>query len=108
MGEMKEEISIHQVHETADRFIVTRRMVEEMNGEQLKKVYSEILKGEFTQKTNLELIPKQVTEREKLLRKEIATLTQRREAFEPFAKKLGWIPEEQKPQEQATVGPQPQ
>lgn len=70
MGEIKEDISITQIHDN-DKFIVTRSLKEELTGEELTKAYNEILAGLEEIKRQIEDIPNQEEQRTKVLTQQL-------------------------------------
>ena len=88
MGAQNESIEVKQVHDN-DKYIIKRVIIEEVNGEELLKIYGDIEKALNESVKQLGEIPKQVKEREKLLESQVNTLKSRIEKFERYAVKLG-------------------
>lgn len=87
MGESKETLSIKQVHDN-DKYIVTRTIVEEMNGQELLKVYDDLTNAATEAQKNLTDVPKQAEERTKVFQNTFNMLTDRKNVFEVYALKL--------------------
>jgi len=87
MANMKETIDIKQVHDN-NKYIVTRKTVEELNGQELLKIYNDI--NDALKNTNQQLsdLPKQYDQRFEFLGKEKKMLDERKEVFEKYVKGL--------------------
>lgn len=96
MGDQIETIEIRRVHDN-DKYIITRKIVEDVSGAELVKVYNDIDKAFAETQKQLVEIPKQVAERTKALSASLETLKIRRMAFEEHASKLGAVKPEDAP-----------
>lgn len=98
MGDQVETIEVRRVHDN-DKYIITRKIVEEATGAELVKIYVDIDKAYVDSLKQLNEIPKQVQERTKMLEASLETLKERKAAFAPYASKLGAVkPEEPEPE----------
>ena len=62
MGEQTEIIEVKRVHDN-DKYVITRKIVEDVNGDELIKIYEDINKAEADIRKQLNEIPKQSEER---------------------------------------------
>ena len=99
MTNTNERLEIRQVHDN-DKYIVTRTIVEEMDGKTLAGIYDQILKGIGETNHQLNDVPKQTAERMKGLKYQLETLNQR---VVEFAKHVKTVNDEEKAQEQANT-----
>jgi len=91
----KEELEIKQVHDN-DKYVVTRKIIEELNGEELKKIYEEIKKANEDAKKQVNEVPKQAEERVKYFKEQIEVLDKREEQFAKFVDKINLKEENKK------------
>jgi predicted nucleic acid-binding Zn-ribbon protein len=80
MGKTEEEIHVIRVPDK-DRYIIFLNKREEVNYEELSKIYGDVDKALQDTKKQIEEIPDQVTAREKMLREQLNTLESRIKAF---------------------------
>jgi len=85
MQEQKETIGITQ---NKSKYIITRKIVEEVDKDQLLKIYDEISKALAEARKQLEDLPKQLDERQRVLDQQVKTLEDRHKAFGQHADKL--------------------
>jgi adenylate cyclase len=90
---VKEDLQINRVHDN-DKYIAKRIIVEELTGEELVKIYKDIDSSYKNVLTQLDDMPKQFAEREKVLRREKDMLETRREVFEKHASKIEEVTKE--------------
>jgi hypothetical protein len=63
MNDIKESISVQQVHGNADKYIITNRAVEEVNGDKLIEIYKSIEQGLKRVREDLVALPEEIKKR---------------------------------------------
>ena len=92
MGIIRESIEISQFHE-ADKFLVKRVIVDEMNKEEMQKVYEQLIPARQSVQQQLKDLPNQYKQREEFLNKELENLILKIESFKEHVNEVKEEPE---------------
>ena len=94
---MNETINIQRLHDN-DKYIITRVIKEEINGETLVKICKDIKAGIIAKQAELEQIPKDAEKKTENISLDLKRLNDRYSEFEKFAKNLpGFDTEDKSP-----------